>query len=105
MRERPLGFGAITRAITARPTVEAELTALAYGPKEAAYLSKLTMELGFKSFISVTINCGRTRALHHRSNATYSLRPKHIALRFVFVRELWSRPTKSPFTTWARGLC
>ena len=62
--------------------------ALAYGSKEAVHLSTFMMELGFKLFSSVPINCDSTGALHLEGNATYSSRMKHIALRFFFLREL-----------------
>ena len=46
------------------------------------------MELGFKRFSTVPINCNNAGALHLRGNAKYSSRMKHIALRFFFLREL-----------------
>ena len=84
----PLSFGAKTQGLTAQSTVESELMALAYGSKEAVHLSTFMMELGFKLFSSVPINCDSTGALHLEGNATYSSRMKHIALRFFFLREL-----------------
>lgn len=84
----PLSFGAKTQGITAQSNVEAELTALAYGSKEAVYLSNFMMELGFKAFRSVPVNCDSTGALHLGGNTTYSSMTKHIALRFFFLREL-----------------
>ena len=46
------------------------------------------IEVGFKTFSSVPVNCDSTGALHLGDNATYSLKTKHIALRFFFLREL-----------------
>ena len=46
-------------------------------------------ELGFgKLFKSVPLFSDNTGALHIAGNSTYSSRTKHIALRFVFLKEL-----------------
>ena len=88
MSGEPLSFGAKAQGLTAQSTVESELAALAYGSKEAMYLSNFMMELGFKIFSTVPINRDSTGALHLGGNATYSSRTEHITLRFFFLREL-----------------
>ena len=84
-------FGSKTKSLTAQSTVESELQALSYGPRQAIYLSNFLMELGFKTFSSVSINSDSTGALSVAGNAMFSFRTKHIALRFFFVRELIKR--------------
>ena len=81
-------LGSKTQSLTAQSTVESELQALSYGAREAVYLSNFLMKLGFKTFFSVPINSDSTGALSVAENAMFSSRTKHIALRFVFVREL-----------------
>ena len=61
---------------------------ISFGGKEATHLSNFMLELGFKYFSSVPINCDSTGALHVAGNSTYSSRTKHIALRFFFLCEL-----------------
>ena len=56
--------------------------AISFGGKEPTYLSNFMLELGFKSFSSLPINCDSTDALHVAGNSTYSSKTKHIALRF-----------------------
>ena len=62
--------------------------AISFGGKEATSLSNFMLELGFKSFSSVPINCDSTGALHVAGNSTYSSNTVHIALRFFFLLEL-----------------
>ena len=57
--------------------------------KEAVFCSNMMLELGFKEgFGSVPLYIDNTSALHVAGNRTYSLRAKHIALRYFFVQEL-----------------
>ena len=84
----PISFGAKTQSLTAQSTVKAEVMAISFGGKESTYLSNFMLELDFKSFSSVPINCDSTDALHVSGNSTYSSRTKHIALSFFFLREL-----------------
>ena len=58
-----ISFGSKTQSLTAQSTVESELQALSYGAREAVYLSNFLMELGFKTFSSVSINSDSTGAL------------------------------------------
>ena len=44
------------------------------------------MELGYKTFSSVSINCDCTGAQHLGGNVMYSSRTKYTALRFFFLR-------------------
>ena len=83
-----ISFGSKTQSLTAQSAVESELQTLSYGAREAVYLSKFLMELGFKTFSSVPINSDSTGALSVAGNAMFSSRTKHVALRFFFVREL-----------------
>ena len=66
----PLSFVAKTQAPTTQSSVKKELMALAYGSEEAVYLSNFKMELGFKTFSSVLINCDNAGALRLGGNAT-----------------------------------
>ena len=86
-----ISFGSETQSLTAQSTVESELQALSYGPREAVYLSNFLMELGFKTFSSVPINSDSAGVLSVAGNAMFSSRTKHIAIRFFFVRELIKR--------------
>ena len=46
-------------------------------------------ELGFgKEFAQVPLYCDNTATLHALGNRSFSSRTKHIALRFLFIREL-----------------
>ena len=48
-------------------------------------------QLGFgKEFVQVPLNCDNTATLHALGNRSFSPRTKHIALRFVYIRELVS---------------
>ena len=67
------------------------LQALSYGEGEAVCFSNFLMEMGFKTFNSVPINCDDSAgALSVASNSMFSARSwtKHIALVFFFLREL-----------------
>ena len=51
--------------------------------KEAVFCSNMMMELGFeKGFSGVPLYLDSTSTLHEARNRTYSLRAKHIALRY-----------------------
>lgn len=54
---------------------------------EIVYLSNFMLDLSFKSFGTVPVNCDSTGALSVAGNPTQSTWTKHIALRF-FLREL-----------------
>ena len=84
----PISSGAKTQTLSAQSRVEAELMAIRFEGKEATYLSNFMLELGFKSFSSLPINCDSTGALHVAGNSTYSSSTKHIALRFFFLHEV-----------------
>ena len=87
----PIVFEVELQGLTAQPTMEAELVAVALTMKEEAVLwSNMMSELGFgESFGSVPLHIDNTSALHIARNRTYIPRVKHIALRYyVFVQEL-----------------
>ncbi|CAB1102440.1 unnamed protein product [Ectocarpus sp. CCAP 1310/34] len=83
-----ISYGAKAQTLAAQNTVEAELQALSFSAREAVYISNFMTEIGFKTFRSVPINSDSTGALTVASNAMFSSRTKHIALRFFFLREL-----------------
>ncbi|CAB1117586.1 unnamed protein product [Ectocarpus sp. CCAP 1310/34] len=83
-----ISYGAKAQTLAAQNTVEAELQALGFSAREAVYISNFMTEIGFKTFRSVPINSDSTGALTVASNAMFSSRTKHIALRFFFPREL-----------------
>ena len=87
----PIIFKVELQELTAQPTMEADLVAVALTMKEeAAFCSNMMSELGFgESFGSVPLYIDNTSALHVVSNRTYSPRSKHIALRYYFfIQEL-----------------
>ena len=89
--DAPIIFKVESQGLTAHPTMEAELVAVALTMKEeAAFCSNIMSELGFgESFSSVPLHIDNTSALHIAGNRTYSLRAKRIALRYhFFVQEL-----------------
>ena len=69
-------------------TAEAELMAITFKIVEVVYIYNFMIEPSFTSFDSVLINCDSAGALHIAGNSTYSSRTKHIALCFLFLREL-----------------
>ena len=79
------------QGLTAQPTMEAELVAVALTMKEEAiFCFNMMSELGLgESFGSVPQHIYNTPALHIAANRTYIPRAKHIALRYYFfVQEL-----------------
>ncbi|CAB1102198.1 unnamed protein product [Ectocarpus sp. CCAP 1310/34] len=86
-----ISYGAKAQTLAAQNTVEAELQALSFSAREAVYISNFMTEIGFKTFRSVPINSDSTGALTVASNAMFSSRTKHIALRFFFLGELTKR--------------
>ena len=87
----PIIFRVELQGLTAQPTMEAELVAVALTMKEeAVFCSNMMSELGFgESFDSVPLHIDNTSALHIAGNRTYIPRAKHIALRhYFFVQEL-----------------
>ena len=87
----PIIFKVELEGLTAQPTMEAELVAMALAMKEEAVLfSNMMSELGFgESFGSVPLHIDYTPALYIAGNHTYIPRAKHTALRYYFfVQEL-----------------
>ena len=87
----PTIFKVELQGLTAQPTMEAELVAVALTMKdEAVFFSNMMSGLGFgESFGSVPLHTDNTSALHIAGNRTYIPRAKHIALRYYFfVQEL-----------------
>ena len=85
----PLSFKRALQNVTAQSTLEAELISMEHAGKEAVYLSSMFAELGFgKLFESLPLFGDNTGAVRIAGNSTYSSRTKHIALRFVYLKEL-----------------
>ena len=87
----PIIFKVELQGLTAQPTMEAELVAVALTIKEeAVFCSNMMSGLGFgESFGSVPLHIDNTSALHIAGNRTYIPRAKRIALRYYFfVQEL-----------------
>ena len=82
----PIIFKVELQGLTAQPTMEAELVAVALTMKEEAVVcSNMMSELGFgESFGSVPLHIDNTSALYIADNCTYIPRAKHIALRYYF---------------------
>lgn len=75
--------------VTALPILEEELVLRAHTSKEVVNLSNTMAELAFgKCFESVTLIGDNNGALHTAGNNTYSVRTKHIYLRFFYSKEL-----------------
>ena len=87
----PMSFRSGLQGLTAMSTMEAELVASTLAMKEAVLCSNMLTELGFvKEFAQMPVYCDNTATLHALGNRSFSLRTKHIALRFFFMRELVS---------------
>ena len=87
----PIIFKVELQGLTAQPTMEAELVAVALTMKEeAVFYPNMMSELGFgESFCSVPLYIDNTSALYIAGDHTYIPRAKHIALRYYFfVQEL-----------------
>ena len=85
----PISFKVGLQGLTAQSTMEAALVAAALTMKEAVFCSNMMLKLGFdESFGSVPLYVDNTSALHFGGKRTYSLRAKHIAVRYSFVQEL-----------------
>ena len=89
MANAPIIFKVGLQGLTAQPTMEAELVAVALTMKEeAVFCSNTMLELGFgESFGSVPLHIENTSTLHVAGNRTYSPRAKHIALRYYFLEQ------------------
>ena len=85
----PISFKVGLQSLTAQSTMEAELVAAATAVKDPFFCRNMMMGLDFtEEFRSVTAYIDNTSALHVAGNRTFSPRAKHIALRYLFVREL-----------------
>ena len=82
----PISFKVGLQGLTAQSTMETELVAAALTIKEALFCSNMMLD---ESFGRVPLYIDDALALHFAGNRTYSLRAKHIALRYLFfVQEL-----------------
>ena len=89
--DAPIGFKSGVRGLTAMSTMEPLLVASALAMKEAVFCSNVLTELGFGNDIAkVWLYCKNTATLHTLGNRSFSSMTKHIALRFLFIRELVS---------------
>ena len=78
----PLSFKSGLQGPTAMSTMEADL-------KEAVFCSNMLTELGFgEEFAQVPLYCDNAATLHALGKRSFSSRTKHIAVCFVFIREL-----------------
>ena len=87
----PIIFKVKLQGLTAQPTMEAELVAVALTIKEEAlFYFNMMSELDFgENFDSVPLFIDNTSALHIADNRTYVPCAKHIVLRYCFfVQEL-----------------
>ena len=87
--DAPVIFKVGLQGLTAQSTMEAEIVATAVAMKEAVFCSHMMKELGFGTrFDGVTLYIHNTSALHVAGSRTYSLRVKHVSLRYFFIQEL-----------------
>ena len=85
----PISVKVGLQSLTVRSITEAELVAAALTMKEAVFCSNMMVEIGFeKGFSSVPLYLDNTSTLQVVGNRTYSIRVKHITLRYLFVHEL-----------------
>ena len=77
------------QSVVVLSTAEAEYMALCETVKEAVYLQQLLEEIGLKA-LPVTIYEDNQPCIHIASNPVTSIRSKHIAVRYHYVREVIS---------------
>ena len=82
----PIIFKVELQGLTAQPTMEAELVAVALTmKKETVFCSNIMSELGFgESFGSVPLHIDNTSALHIAGNRTFSSRKAYRAEALFF---------------------
>ena len=89
MSRAPVSF---KTGLAGMSTMEAELVATKLTMKEAVFCSNMMAELGFGGdFGQVSLRIDNTATLNVIGNRTDSACTKHIALRFSYIRGLWSR--------------
>ncbi|CAM9364973.1 unnamed protein product, partial [Sphacelaria rigidula] len=74
--------------ITATITTEAELSAFSKCGEFGTYLFNLLRELGWSSSEPATIYSDSQDALHLSSNANFSTSSKHLAIRFLSLKDM-----------------
>ena len=100
----PIIFKVELQGLTAQPTMEAELVAVALTKKkEAIFCSNMMLELGFgEGFGSVRLHIDNTSALYIAGNHIYIPRAKHIALRYFFSCNNWWRARSASIISTAK---
>lgn len=75
------------QSVVAMSSTEAEYVALSTAAKEAVYLRRLLLEIGWSLDGPITI-CGDNISSHHiAKNPVHHKRTKHIDIKYHFVRE------------------
>ena len=86
-------FSSQLQKLVAQSTTEAELIALNSCAKSGIYLLGVLQDLGWRNFKDFQIYCDSQGALVLAGNSKYSSRSKHVALKFVNLRE-WVKEKK-----------
>jgi hypothetical protein len=74
------------QSVVALSSTEAEYMALTHVGKEAIWLRRLCMELGFE-LGSMEVRCDNQGAIHLAKNPAFHSRTKHIDIQYHFIRE------------------
>ena len=82
----PISQKSTLQDVVALSTTEAEYMAMTEAGKEAAWLSGLVNELGFKQD-SMVLHCDSQSAIHLAKNQVYHARTKYIAMQYHKIRE------------------
>uniref|UniRef100_A0A6V7IJ77 Retrovirus-related Pol polyprotein from transposon TNT 1-94 n=1 Tax=Bracon brevicornis TaxID=1563983 RepID=A0A6V7IJ77_9HYME len=83
----PISWESRKQRTVALSSTEAEYMALTEATKEAMYLRRFLMELGFESLTDLQLFCDNNGALKLAKNPVYHSRTKHIDVKHHFVRE------------------
>ena len=82
-----IDFRTSIQKIAAQSTNEANLVDMSSCAKQGIYLCRILRELGWRTFLSARISCGNNKALLLAGQGRYSSRSKHLAIRFVGLRD------------------
>ena len=82
----PICWKSTLQDVVALSTTKVEYMAMTEARKEAAWLSGLVNELGFKQD-SMVLHCDSQSAIHLAKNQVYRARTKHIAMRYHKIKE------------------
>lgn len=91
--DTPINWRVKKQPIIAQSSTEAEIVALSEACKETVYLRAFLAELGFPQKSPTPVYVDNTSAIKIAHNSTLHGQAKHIAVRFLFARELIQNKT------------